>query len=128
MPIDCFSKCRPGWASRDALRIWSGGAFSVIHGPRHEPDHGLRYDIRLDRLGPAASDSGPSRSKESDADRFGMERVEGGGCGEPNRAGSIKMHRQGTRRCSQPYHLVPLGHRTALSSAAAHYRGRVGQS
>ena len=50
-------------------------------------------DTRLDLLGPAASGSGPSRSKESDADLSWVERVDGGGYGEPNRdgQGSTKM-------------------------------------
>ncbi len=43
------------------------------------------YDIRLDLLVPAAFGSGPSWSKESDADLSGVERVEGGGYCEPNR-------------------------------------------
>jgi hypothetical protein len=56
-------------------------------------------DIRLDLLGPAVFGSGPSRSKESDADlsESGVERVDGGGYGEPNRdgPGSTKMCRYG---------------------------------
>jgi hypothetical protein len=54
-------------------------------------------DIRLDLLGPAAFGSGPSRSKECDAELSGVERVDGGGCGESNRdePGSSKMYRYG---------------------------------
>ena len=54
-------------------------------------------DIRLDLLGPAAFGSGPSRSKESDADLAGLERVDGGGYGGPIRdgPGSTKMCRYG---------------------------------
>jgi hypothetical protein len=47
-------------------------------------------NIRLNLLGPAAvgsNSSGPSRSKESDADLSGVERVEGDDYGEPNRDG-----------------------------------------
>jgi hypothetical protein len=47
-------------------------------------------NIRLNLLGPAAfgsNGSGPSRSKESDADLSGVERVEGDDYGEPNRDG-----------------------------------------
>ncbi len=52
-------------------------------------------DIRLDLPGPAAY--GTSRSKESDADRSWVERVDGGGYGEPNRdgPGSTKMYPSG---------------------------------
>ena len=42
MPCDCISKYH-GRASRDALRVWSGWASTVIHGPRHEPDYGPCY-------------------------------------------------------------------------------------
>ncbi len=54
-------------------------------------------DIRLDLLGPAAFFLGISRSKESDADLSGVERVDGGGYGEPNRdgPGSTEMCRYG---------------------------------
>ena len=57
----------------------------------------LGRDIRLDLLGPAAFGSGPSRSKECDADLPMVERVEGGGYGEPNwdGPGSTKMCRYG---------------------------------
>ena len=59
-------------------------------------------DIRLDLLCPAAFGSGPvtSRSQESDADLSGVERVEGGGYGEPYRdgPGSTKMCRYGEWR------------------------------
>jgi hypothetical protein len=41
-------------------------------------------DSRLGLLGPAAIGSGPGRKKESDANQSGLERVEGGGYGEPN--------------------------------------------
>ncbi len=45
-------------------------------------------DIRLDLLlGPAAIGSGPGRSKESDTDQSGMERVQSSGYGESSRAG-----------------------------------------
>ncbi len=49
--------------------------------------------IRLDLLGPAASGSGPSLSKERDADLSWVERVDGGGYCEPNRdwQGSTEM-------------------------------------
>ncbi len=52
-------------------------------------------DISLDLLWPAAFGSGLSRSKESDAELSGVERVDGGGYGEPNRngPGSTKMYR-----------------------------------
>jgi hypothetical protein len=61
----------------------------------------LDRDIRLDLLGPAAFQvgSGPSWSNlkepESDANRSGMERVDGGGYGESNRdgPGSTKIFR-----------------------------------
>jgi hypothetical protein len=67
-------------------------------------------DIRLDLLGPAAVGSGPAGRR--DADQSGMERVEGGGYGESNRAGSGR---------AGPVKLVlfiaidhvPLGYRTA---------------
>ena len=53
-------------------------------------------DIRLDQL-PRSLWLGTSWSKESDADLSGVERVEGGGYGEPNRdgPGSTKMCRYG---------------------------------
>jgi hypothetical protein len=54
--------------------------------------------IRLDLpLGPAAFGSGLSRSKESNAELSGVERVDGGGYGEPNRdgPGSTKMYCHG---------------------------------
>ena len=41
MSCDCLSKYR---VSRDALRVWSGWASTVIHGPRYEPDYGPRYE------------------------------------------------------------------------------------
>ncbi len=44
-------------------------------------------DTRLDLLGPVTIGSGPGRSKTSDADRPGMERVEGGGHCEPSGVG-----------------------------------------
>ena len=43
MSCDCLSKYH-GRASRDALRVWSGWASTVIHGPRYEPDYGPRYE------------------------------------------------------------------------------------
>jgi hypothetical protein len=57
----------------------------------------LDRKIRLDLLGPAAFGSGPSRSKECDADLSGVKRVDGGGYSEPNRdgPGSTKMYRYG---------------------------------
>ena len=42
MSCDCLSKYH-GRASRDALRVWSGWASTVIHGPRYEPDYGPRH-------------------------------------------------------------------------------------
>ena len=42
MSCDCLSKYH-GRASRDALRVWSGWASTVIHGPRYEPDNGPPY-------------------------------------------------------------------------------------
>ena len=42
MSCDCLSKYH-GRASRDALRVWSGWASTVIHGPRCELDYGPRY-------------------------------------------------------------------------------------
>ncbi len=65
----------------------------------------LDRNIRLDLLGPTAVGSGPGRSKESDADQCGLKRVEGGGYGEPNRAGP------GRSRCTVMG--KPLGYRTA---------------
>jgi hypothetical protein len=65
-----------------------------LHADRpNNPDR----DTLLDLLGPAAICSGPSRSKESDADLSGVERVDGGGYGEPNRdgPGSTKMYHYG---------------------------------
>jgi hypothetical protein len=57
MSCDCLSKYH-GRASRDALRVWSGWASTVIHGPRYEPDYGPRYapDRRATpRVGPPGS-------------------------------------------------------------------------
>jgi hypothetical protein len=70
---------------------------------------------RLDLLGPAAIGSGPGQSKESDADQSGMERVEGCGYCEPNRAG---LGRSGCTvvgewRNSQPCPMLLLGYRIA---------------
>ena len=63
MSCDCLSKYH-GRASRDALRVWSGWASTVIHGPRYEPDYGPRYepDRRAAlRAGPrAALHAGPT--------------------------------------------------------------------
>ena len=42
MSCDCLSKYY-GRASRDALRVWSGWASTMIHGPRYEPDYGPYY-------------------------------------------------------------------------------------
>ncbi len=72
----------------------------------------LDRDIRLDLLGPAAFCSGPSRSKESDADLSVVERVEGVGYGEPNwdGPGSTKMYRYGKWRYSWPCPMLPLGY------------------
>ena len=42
MSCDCLSKYH-GRASWDALRVWSGWASTVIHGPRYEPDYGPCY-------------------------------------------------------------------------------------
>jgi hypothetical protein len=64
------------------LRTWGqDSADESLHtaGPNNSD-----RDIRLDLVGPAAVGSGYGRSKESDADQSGMERVEGGGCGELN--------------------------------------------
>ncbi len=73
-------------------------------------------DIRLDLLGPAAFGSGPSRSKECGADLSGVERVEGGGYGEPNRngPGSTKMCRYGKVALFMDVsHVTVWGYRTA---------------
>ena len=43
MSCDCLSKYH-GQASRDARRVWSGWAFTVIHGQRYEPDYVPRYE------------------------------------------------------------------------------------
>ncbi len=42
MSTDCLCEYH-GRASRDILRVWSGWASTVIHGPRYEPDLGPRY-------------------------------------------------------------------------------------
>jgi hypothetical protein len=66
-------------------------------------------DIRLDLLGPAAFGSGPSRSKECDADLSGMEQVVGGA--EPGRAGInqvVPLWESGVIHT-----MLPLGYRTA---------------
>ncbi len=82
-------------------------------------------DIRLDLLGPAAFVSGPSRSKESDADRPGVDRVEGGGYGEPNRdgPGSTNTHRYGRVALSVAIPHVAVG--TPHRSATTLYKGSV---
>ncbi len=86
-----------------------GPRFEPDHGPRYyKPDHGPHYELdRLDLVGHAASGSGPSSSRECDADISGVERVEVGGYGEPNRdePGSTKMCRYG---------------KVALSTAVSH--------
>ena len=54
MSCDCLSKYH-GRASRDALRVWSGRASTVIHGPRYELDYGPRYALgrrATPRVGP----------------------------------------------------------------------------
>ena len=43
MSCDCLSKYH-GRASRDALRVWSGWASTVIHGPRYKQDYWLRFE------------------------------------------------------------------------------------
>ena len=48
MSCDCLSKYH-GRASRDALRVWSGWASTVIHGPRYEPEYGPRYEPDYER-------------------------------------------------------------------------------
>ncbi len=72
-------------------------------------------DIRLDLLGPAAFGSGPSRSKESDADLSGVERVDGGGYGEPKRdgPGSTRMCHYG--KVAVSYANVGILHRSATA-------------
>ncbi len=75
----------------EAPRLWSleqESADGCVHGGLHTagPNNSDR-DILLELLGPAAVGSGPGRSKDGDADQSGMERVDGGGHGEPNRAG-----------------------------------------
>ncbi len=87
------------------------------------PDRTSRTATPVTRLardlpGPAAFGSGPSRSKEGDADLSGVERVEGGGYGKPNRdgPGSTKAYRYGNfgMWCySWPCPVLPLGYRTA---------------
>jgi hypothetical protein len=42
MSTDCLCEYH-GRASRDTLRVWSGWASTVIHGPHYEPDLGPRY-------------------------------------------------------------------------------------
>ena len=57
MSCDCLSKYH-GRASRDALRVWSGWASTVIHGPRYEPDYGPCYALgrrATPRVGPPGS-------------------------------------------------------------------------
>ncbi len=58
-------------------------------GPNSESDR----NILLGLLGPAAVGSASGRSKESDADLFGMEPVEGGGYGRdgPGRSGKVTV-------------------------------------
>jgi hypothetical protein len=96
-----------------AARLGTGLGRQESHtycGPNN-PDREIRHDL----LGPAAARSGPGRSNEGDADQSGMERVEGGGYGEPNRAGPgrqrcgimVKLHYSWSRP------LVNLGYRTA---------------
>ena len=91
----------------------------------------LGRDIRLDLLGPAAFGSGPSRSKECDADLSSVERVEGGGYGEPNRdgQGSTKMCRYGKVALFMgriPCYRLGIPHRFATTlykgAVAAHLR------
>jgi hypothetical protein len=78
MSIDCLTNYH-GRVSRDALRAWSGCAFPVIHGLRHEqdngphyykPDHGPRYDLgrQLELRHRAA---GPLGQLAADADTYG---------------------------------------------------------
>ncbi len=71
----------------------------------------------LDLLGPAAIGSGPSRSKESDAEQSSgwMELVKGGGYSEPSRAepGRSRCAVLGRWRYPQPCPMLPLGYRTA---------------
>jgi hypothetical protein len=79
-------------------------------------------NIRLDLLGPAAFGSGPSRSKESDTDRSG---VEGGGYGKPNRdgPGSTQTYRygRGALFMATPHVTVGTPHRSATTL----YKGSV---
>ena len=76
MSCDCLSKYH-GRASRDALRVWSGWASTVIHGPRYEPDYGPRYRDEPD-YGPRCTPdqlqrlraAGPSDQRTDDADTY----------------------------------------------------------
>ncbi len=69
----------------------NGDRIRSLHtaGPNSESDR----NILLDLLGPAAVGSGSGRSKESDADQYGMEPVEGDGYGRdgPGRSGKVTV-------------------------------------
>ena len=103
-PESCADRCMAGDRTRQtAAKLHTAGP--------NIPDR----DIRLDLLGPTAFGSGPSRSQESDADLSGLDRVEGGGYGEPNRdgPGSTKMCRYGEWRYMAMSHVTVRGDRTA---------------
>ena len=90
MSTDCLCEYH-GRASRDTLRVWSGWASTVIHGPLlgsdsdsadwslhiAGPDNPDRA-TRLHLLGPAAIGSGPGRRRRSGVGQSGMDRAEGG--------------------------------------------------